>query len=166
MERIEEREVARAVRRALMEGGPLCAKVAATDEVPVGRIQKWATGEKQPRAWELRAILPGLLRADPDAAAAFLDDVLGLRAVGLILARAPRVEGAPTDLVTEAAEAGAAVGQVQALALAAGRDGVVSVEESQEIRAAARQAERELAEVSAVAARAEAAHLDLPGVAP
>ncbi len=38
MERVEEREVARAVHRALMERGPLCAKAAATDEVPVGRI--------------------------------------------------------------------------------------------------------------------------------
>lgn len=165
MERVEEREVARAVHRAFMERGPLCAKAAATDEVPVGRIQKWAAGEKQPRAWELREILPELLRADPDAAVAFLDDVLGLRALGLILARAPRVEGVPCDLVTEAAEAGAAVGQVQALALSAGRDGVVSVEESQEIRAAARRAERELAEVAAVAARSEAASLVLAGVA-
>lgn len=165
MERVEEREVARAVRRAFMEHGPLCAKAAATDEVPVGRIQKWASGEKQPRAWELREVLPELLRADPDAAVAFLDDLLGLRASGLILARAPRVDGAPSDLVVEAAQAGAAVGQVQALALSAGRDGVISIEESQEIRAAARRAERELAEVAAVAARAEAAHLDLPGVA-
>ena len=161
MDTIEEREVGRAVHRAFMEGGPLSAKASATPAVPHGRIQKWASGDKQPRAWELRQLLPELLRADQEAALVFLDDILGLRSAGLILAQAPRAEGAPHDLVLEAAHAGAAVGAVQTAVLEAEEDGVVSIEESQEIRARARVAERELAEVAAVAARCEVAHLDL-----
>ena len=163
MERTEEHEVTAAVRRAFV-AGPLCAK--AVEGVPYERVKKWMSGEKQPRAWELRAILPGLLRADPEAAAAFLDDVLGLRAAGLILARAPRVDGVPCDLVVEAVKVGIAAGHLQAVAVEADRDGVVSIEEGQQIRAAARTLERRAAGVSAVAARAEVAHLDLPGVAP
>lgn len=159
--RIEEREVTRAVHRAFMEGGPLVAKAVATSDVPHARLQKWASGERQPRAWELRQLVPELLRADPAAAMAFLDDLLGLRSAGLILAEAPRVEGAPVDLVVEAAEAGAAVGAVQAAVLEANRDGVVSIEESQQIRSLVRRGERELAEVAAVVARAEVAHLNL-----
>ena len=60
MERTEEHEVTAAVRRAFV-AGPLCAK--AVEGVPYERVKKWMSGEKQPRAWELRAILPGLLRA-------------------------------------------------------------------------------------------------------
>ncbi|MBK8467935.1 MAG: hypothetical protein IPL32_19145 [Chloracidobacterium sp.] len=157
--RMEEREVARAVHRAFMERGELSAKAAASVDVPWGRIQKWATGQKQPRAWEVRHLLAALMAQSPEAAVVFLDELLGLRVSGLILAQAPRAESARHALVVEAAEAGAAVGAVQAAVLEAEREGGVSAEESQEIRALTRVAERRLVEVAAVAARNELARM-------
>lgn len=153
-ERPEEREVAAAARRAFARG-PFSAKEVATPDISADWIGKWGRGT-QPRIWELRQLLPELLRTDPEAALVFLDDVLGLRAAGVIVAMAPRAEGAPNDLVLEAAQAGAAVGAVQEAVLEAGRDGEISATDSQHIRTHVRRAERELAEVAAVAARVEA----------
>lgn len=162
--RVEELQVAMAVHRAFMRG-PFSAKETATETVPHRRIQAMAAGEKPVRAWEVRHLLPALVAADPASAMAFIDDLLGLRACGIILAQAPRHDSIASDLVVEAVEAGAAVGAVQAAALSASRDGTVSTEEAQDIRSLVRTAERELAGVAAVVARSEVANPSLPGMA-
>ena len=156
-DRPDERAVATAAHRAFAHG-PFSAKSFATPDISADWIGKWGRGDKQPRIWELRELLPELLRADPVAAVVFVDEALGLSANGLILAPAPSVDGVPANLLKEAAEAGAAVGAVQAAVLEADRDGQVSAEESQRIRTLARAAGRELVHVSTVAARAEVHH--------
>jgi hypothetical protein len=139
--------VKRAIRNAMIRG-PLSAKQAATEDAPLERLWKAADPEveKHLRVFELRSILPGLLEQDPRAAMDFISDVLGLRSLGLIVAQAPKGEGAaaPVDESMDVVEAAA---DLQAKVRAAVRDGYVDPAERAEIRNASLYVQRHAVEV-------------------
>lgn len=159
-------ETKAAMRRHLNEGGSLHATDLETVFVPAARIRKASDDEtvKDLRVWELREVLRRALVREPAAALDLVADLLGLRDVGLVLARAPRAD-APGAVVIELAEAGAAVGAVQAAGLEALADGRLDPGEAQVVERLARAAERELVQVTELARAAQAPQLELAAVA-
>jgi hypothetical protein len=139
--------VKRAIRNAMIRG-PLSVKVAATDEVPVDRLWKYADAnvEKHMRVFELREILRGLLAQDATAALDFVTDVLGLREAGVVLAQAPKAAsaGAPVDESMDVVESAA---HLQATVREAYRDGYADPEERARIHNASLYVQRHAVEV-------------------
>lgn len=157
--------VKRITRTHLTGASGLCAKAAATEDVPEGRIRKsWSEEEtKCLRVWELREMLPGLLAADPAAALDYLADVLGLRSAGVIVARAPRVQGAAA-VAQETDEALLSVAAVKAWQVGAAPGGYAP-DEIAEGRTLVRRAERELVEADAALRAVPSAQVAIPGAA-
>lgn len=116
---IREREAERAVRAAVVRATvrtELSARDLATTTVPARQIERWRTGEKAPRVWELRELLPRAIERDPAGALRFLGEALGLHELGLVISQMPRVRGAG-DVLTEVASTAVKVGRLQEWAL-------------------------------------------------
>jgi hypothetical protein len=150
----DEAAVLDAFRRQTVRGAFTAGELAGPD-VSVNTIEKIQKGDMQLAVAKLRALFRVARRRDPNAALDFLADVLGCDDLGLVVSVAPRAEAAGA-LVFEAAQAGVAVGEAQAAVLRAASDGEVSPDEAQEIRRAARRAEREVVALAESARRFEA----------
>ena len=160
--REREQQVMAACRAAFVRG-PLSAKEAATEAVPVDRVRHWYDGTKSPRAWEVAELLPGLLAQDHAAAMEWASACLGLRALGLELVQVPGalpIDALVLDGLQLAAAAGALTGRIATAAL----DGRVSAEEESEIRTATIPVVREAMEIRAQVRGAQRAQPRLAGV--
>jgi hypothetical protein len=145
--REREQQVMAACRAAFVRG-PLSAKEAATEAVPVDRVRHWYDGTKSPRAWEVAELLPGLLAQDHAAAMEWASACLGLRALGLELVQVPGalpIDALVLDGLQLAAACGVLAGEIAHAAL----DGTVTREERIRIAAAARPVVREALEIGA-----------------
>jgi hypothetical protein len=152
-----EAAVMQATRNAFIRG-PFSGKCVAQDEQERRRIEDECLGRKTPRATDLRRRLPVMLKENPAAALDYLSSLLGLDVAGVVLAMRPRFDF-PGQVVKEAAEVGAAAGEVQRVALAAAEDGFIDAEEGAVIERVARHAAREIAQVGVIGRQAQKAQL-------
>jgi hypothetical protein len=143
-----ERAVLAAYREHLVDAPRLSAKTLACAEASRLTIEKILVGLKSDhRALaRLGALYEQAQTLDRSAAVAFVEGVLRAAGIGVSLVPDAPAESAQALLV-EAAEAGAAVGRVQAAALRAAADGVVGPDEAAEIRREVIEARRQLADV-------------------
>lgn len=160
--REREHQVMQACRTAFVRG-PLSAKEAATDSVPVDRIRHWYDGTKSPRAWELAELLPALIAQDPAAALEWATSCLGLRDLGLELVLTPAAD-AGDALVVDGLQLAAAAGALSGRIAIAAMDGRVTAEEEAEIRTATIPVVREALEIRAQVGGAQRSQPRLAGV--
>ncbi len=160
---VHEEAATAAVRLATIgPAAPWSRKVLASSTVSESAIKAMQEGTRQPWLAHVREWLPRMVRENYAAAVAVLELGLGLREAGLGLYRL--VAASPVQgLALEVLDVGAAVGRLEAATSAALADRHFSSDDSARVMAACDDAQRQLAEVRALAA--QAGYPRLPGLA-
>jgi hypothetical protein len=109
----DDRAVVKRVLRKFFVSGPLDARSVDDSSVSSARLNKaWNEDtERHLGVWELRHLLPKLVRVDREEAIALLSELLDLDGCGLALCKTVQVQGS-AELDREVFEAAAAAGEL------------------------------------------------------